>query len=168
MKRRGPYVQIFFAAAAVQYPECQNIGGQPGNSNHHHRRSGYRLWMTKALKRLPDDKNGNNHQCNRIHERSKCGQSEPAKGVAGIGRATGKLHGQQSKQERGSVGQHMPGIGQQRQRSGDQSACHLNNHKGGSDAKSQQKPFGIFIASGVGMGVGVRHGIVPDLLLFLV
>ena len=168
MKRRGPYVQIFFTAAAVQYPERQNIGDQPGNGDNHHCRPGYRLWMPKALKSLPDDKKSNDHQCNRIHKGGKRGQSEPAKGVAGIGRATGKLHGQQSKQERGSVGQHMPGIGQQRQRSGYQPACDLNNHKGGSDAKSQQKPFGIFIASGVGMGVGVRHGIVPDLLLFLV
>ncbi|KHG49376.1 hypothetical protein T636_A1392 [Enterobacter hormaechei subsp. xiangfangensis] len=36
--------------------------------------------MPKALKSLPDDKNSNDHQCNRIHKGGKRGQSEPAKG----------------------------------------------------------------------------------------
>jgi hypothetical protein len=86
--------------------------------------------------------------------------------MAGIGGTTGKLHRQQGEQQRCGIGKHMPGISQQRQRAGDQTADDLNNHKGCGDAEGQQQSFSVVVA-GVSGNV-CAPCFFPDSLLFLV
>ena len=99
----------------MQDPEGQHVGQQAGDRNHHHRHAGHRLRMLEALNGLPDNQNGNHHQGNGIEKRREGGQTQPAKGMAGIRWATGEANRQQRKQQGGRVGEHMAGICQQGQ-----------------------------------------------------
>ena len=61
MQSGGPHIEITFFTAAMQDPKGQNIGQQAGNRNNHHRFTGHRLRMMKALNGLPDDEDRNDH-----------------------------------------------------------------------------------------------------------
>ena len=97
MQSRRAHVEVLFLAAAVQNPEGQDIRHQPCHGNHHHCHPGNRLRMSETLNGLPDDKNGNDHQGNRVNKGGKGRQPQPAEGMACIGGATGKLYGQKGE-----------------------------------------------------------------------
>ncbi len=115
MQRRGTHVEILLFAAVMQQPERQNIGQQAANSNPQHQAAGHRLRVGKAAHRLPDDQCGNAQQRNGVNKCGQRGQTQQAKGVACIGFTARELHRQQGHQQRGGIGQHMPGVRQQRQ-----------------------------------------------------
>jgi hypothetical protein len=62
-----------------------------------------------------------------IRERGEDLNSVKAVGTLGRRRALGEPDSEQGQPEPGDVGQHVPGVGQEREAAREQSADHLNN-----------------------------------------
>ena len=87
----------------------------------------------------------------------------PAEGVPAAGRPARHPPGQQRQQQRGRVGQHVAGVGQQRQAAARQAAQHLRCEHGQRQPQGDRQPAATAVAIGpmvvVPVVVGVRHAV---------
>ena len=96
----------------------------------------HRLRMVKTLYRFPEDENGNDHQGDSVNEGGEWLNATSQRCGGYLAAGWRSAHRQQSEQEGGGVGEHMSGIGEQGQGTGNDAADGLNNHKTGGYDKS--------------------------------
>ncbi len=103
--------------------------GKPGTGNHQHRAAEHRPGLHEAPDRLVDDPNRDSENGEAVGEGNQRFHAAEAVGEAHRGRAFGEMEGIPGEPQRDGIGQHVAGIGEQRQRAGDPAADRFRDHE---------------------------------------
>ena len=128
MERGRADVQIF-AITGAQQIERQDVHRQPQGGDDEHRRREDLDRLEQPPDGLEDDPADDEQQRHAVDESGQDLEPVVAIGAPGIGGAPPDTEAQPGEQERRGVDQHVPGIGEQRQRAGVYSADHLDDHE---------------------------------------
>ena len=99
---------------------------------------------------LDDDPGGDGEEREAVDEGGHHREAVEAVGAARVGRAAGDAEGEPGHGEGGEVGQHVAGVGEERERAGDEAAGDLDDHEAAGEERGD--------ADGAGAG-GVRGGV---------
>ncbi len=87
-------------------------------------------------------------------------QPVEAVGAAAVGRRVGETEGEPRHAKREDVDEHVRGVGEQRQRAGNDAADHLGDHEGQGEQRRQPDPAAVHaVAMVMRMVVSVGHGV---------
>ena len=142
------------AAAAMQDPERDRVDDQAGGGDDQHGAADHRHRLHEALHRLPGDGDRDEEQRQPVDEGGQHLEAVEAVGALPVGGARRDPHGEPGERQRRGIGQHVAGVGEQRQRPGDDAADRLGQH---GDRGQQAGPEQAAL---VGAGLGVRVAVV--------
>ena len=128
-----------------------DVHGEADGGDDQHRHAQHLDRLEHALDGLEADHRRDEEQGEAIGE---CGQNlETIKAVGAlpVGGAPGDTHRQVGEREGGRVGQHVAGIGEQRQRAGDDAAGRFGDQRHGRQQAGQQQPALVLLAAPVRM-----------------
>ena len=83
----------------------------------------------RRLGGLDDDPGGDREEREAVDEGGEHREAVEAVGAPRVGRAAGDAEGEPGHRERGEVGQHVAGVGDQRERAGEEAAGDLDEHE---------------------------------------
>ena len=81
------------------------------------------------MDRFEDDPAGHREEGHAVDEGGEDRNPVEAVGAACVGRAPGEAEGEPGERQGGEVGQHVAGVGEERQRAGEEAARHLGEHE---------------------------------------
>ena len=139
VQERAAHVQAL-AARARQRPGGDAVDGRAGQADDQHDRA-------VDLGRVGDPLHGRDRDQARQHEQADAvdlgaqdlGPPE-AERVGAARRALRQAHGHERERDRAGVGEHVTGVGEQRQRAGDQSGDHLDDHEAEVHEQRDREP----------------------------
>ena len=110
--------------------------------------------------RLPRDGGGDEEERQPVRERGEHLEALEPVGPLPVGRPRRHAHGKPGEPERGGVGQHVTGVGDERQRSRVDAADQLGEHCPGGEQAGPEQPALVRISAAVIVAVIVAH-VVP-------
>ena len=119
----------------------------------------HRLRRHQAPRRLDDDAGGDDEQHQPVAEGDQNLQPLEAVGAPAVRRPAREAEGKPGENEPGKVGEHVAGIGQQRQRAGDEAAGRFDDHECAGDERRPEHAA-LIVAVAVALSavaVVVRH-----------
>ncbi len=102
--------------AMVQKADRAQVGGQANGRHDGHREHLDVRGVTKPEEGLDDDEHGDAQQQHPVDQGAQNFEADVAVATPRVGRTPGEPKRKQRQQQRGDVGQHVPGVGQQGQR----------------------------------------------------
>ena len=102
---------------------------------HQHGAAEHRLRRHQAARRLDDDAAGDDEQHQTVAEGDQHLQPLEAIGALAVRRPAREAEGEPGEKQAGEIGEHVAGIGQQRQRAGDEAAGRLDHHERAGDER---------------------------------
>ena len=137
---RGPGIEVAARDPGQQH-DRDRVAGQPDHAEDDHRAGGHRRRLDQPPDRLDQDEPADRQQHRGLRRGGQhLGAPVPPGPVLG-GRAAGQHRGHQGQRQPGDVGEHVPGVGQQGQRAGDERADHLDARIVAGDAQhDRQRP----------------------------
>ena len=117
------------AVAAGEDEEGDDIGGEPRRRHRQHDAAGHRLRVAEAVRGLDGDPDGDGEEGEAVDEGREHGEPVEAVGALPVGRAAGDAEGEPRHRQRREVGEHVAGVGEERQRAGDDAADDLGDHE---------------------------------------
>ena len=126
-----------FLRSGGQQPHADQVHHQPHHRDDQHRRREHFGRREDALVRLVEDVDRKQQQHDRIDQRCQYLGAQIAEGLGGRRRAGCKPDGEQRQREAAGIGEHVRGIGQQRQAARNPRADHLDDEEGGGE---RQRP----------------------------
>ncbi|CAM2197286.1 protein of unknown function [Paraburkholderia kururiensis] len=122
-----------FAVAAVKNEKRDHVRRKTRNRHDHHRLACNGHGRGEPLHGLDHDPRGNDEERAAIHERSENFEPFVAVGKLRGSGALAVVNGDPAEAERGGVADHVAGVGEQRERAGNQAAHHLHHHEQRND-----------------------------------
>ena len=116
-------------ARARENPCRRQVHDQTTEGDGKHRAAGHRLRRKEPAHRFDRDENHQGEQRQRIDERGQNLRARVAVGGPARRRTTRNPLREQREPERRRVGKHVPGVGEQRQRTGEPAPCGLDQRK---------------------------------------
>ena len=155
VQQRGAQVEVA-AVAARQHPEAREVDEEAGGRDGEHQAALDRARVGEPLDRLDDDPGGDREEREAVDEGGEHREPVEAVGAARVGRAAGDAEGEPGHRQRGEVGQHVPGVGDQRQRAGEEAAGDLDQHEAAGQERGDADRAGAGLAwRGGGRGRGL-------------
>ena len=128
MPERALQVQVLLVTA-MQQDKGHDVHDKPGNGDAHKDIAHHGFRGHQPLDGLGHDPDRKQQQGNAIDESRENLEPRPAETAMIVGRPFGQFEAEPGKSQRASVGQHMCGICQKGERTGDDTADHLGNHE---------------------------------------
>ena len=119
----------------------------------------YRLRRHQTPRRLDDDAGGDDEQHQSVAEGDQNLQPLEAVGAPAVRRPAREAEGKPGEKEPGKVGEHVAGIGEQRQRAGDEATRRFDDHECAGDERRPEHAA-LIVAVAVALSavaVVVRH-----------
>ncbi len=166
--QRATHVEVV-AVAAVEQQEHADIDQEAEDGDAQHGAAHHRLRRHQAARCLDDDAAGDNEKHQAVAEGDQHLQSFEAVGALVVRGPARKAEGEPGEEQAGEIGQHVAGVGEQRQRAGDQAAGRLYHHEtAGDERRPEQAAFVVAVAvavpAGMAMAVVVAHRLRARLL----
>ena len=164
MNQGAAHVEVL-AVAAVEEHEHADIDGEADGRDHQHGAAHHRLRRHQAPRRLDDDAAGDDEQHQPVAEGDQDLQPLEAIGAPAVGRPAREAEGKPGEREPGKVGEHVAGIGQQRQRAGNEAAGRFDDHeRAGDERRPEQAALIVAVAVALSaVAVVVRHWLLSRL-----
>ena len=124
-------------ARAVQQRQADQVHDQPRRGDGQEEPGPDRLGVLDPLDRLDHDPAGDAEQRRAVHQRGQDLPAEVAVGLGVVGRPLGDPRREQAEGQRADVGEHVPRVGQQRQRAAEPAADGLDHHEGAGEPQHQ-------------------------------
>ena len=125
--------------AAREDQQRDDVGGQADDTHDEHARGLHLRGYQQVVNRLEGHEEPDDGEHARLERGPDDLGATHAPGGAVRGRTRGQLGGRQGHGQAGDVGEHVPGVGQQRQRSGDKGADDLGHQDRGRQAQGDQE-----------------------------
>ena len=125
---RAPGVDV---GAAAQDQVGDHVRRKARERDRQHRSGQDRDRRSQATRGLDDDPDRDHEQAKTVDERCEHAHPAVAIGASLVRRAAAHDHGKERQRERRRVGEHVPGVGQQRKRAAPETSDHLERHEGG-------------------------------------
>ena len=149
---------------AVQHAEGRDVDGEAERGDDQHGRAGDLDGVEQAPDRLDGDPGGDREEREPVDEGGEHGEAVEAVGAPPVGRAPRDARREPGQRQRGEVRQHVPGVGEQRQRARDDAADRLGDHEAAGQQRDDAEPpllagtrmvvrvMGVRVAMAWGMG----------------
>ena len=124
--------------SARQIPKHEEIHEHADNGNDEHRASEDRLGFPEPFDSFIDDEADDAEQCKGVDQAGDYLEAGIAKGALAVGGAAAEAEGDIGEAERNCVGQHVAGIGKQRERARDHAADGLHDHESEDDEERNE------------------------------
>ena len=115
--------------ATAQQGERDHVDQQTKHGDRQHQAALHRDGRDQTAQRLDGDPTDDRHQGDAVHEGGQNLEAMVTVGAAPILRLAAEAKCDPGQRQRGGVGEHVAGIGEQRQRARDQPADHLGDHE---------------------------------------
>ena len=138
-------------SAPCSSTEGGDVDEQPERGDDHHDAAGDLRRGHQPLDRLIDDPGGDGEQRKPVGERDQHLEAVEAVSAPPVGGTPRQAEPEPGERERGEVGEHVAGVGEQRERAGGDAARHLGEHEGAGEQRGE--PHAPLV-----IGVGARRG----------
>ena len=146
-------------AVAVHIAGDDDVHRQPECADHQHAGAGHFGRVVQPLHGFDHHQHGNRQQRQAVEQGKQDFGAFVAEGLAAVHRLFAELERQQRQADRQRVGEHMAGVGKQRQRAGQQAAGHFHQHIAGDNEKRHGQGFFVARMRVVGMVVTGTHSL---------
>ncbi len=146
------------AVCARQLPGRHDVQDGAGNGHRQDQPGPHVRRLDEPVDRLEDDEAGDHQQRDAVGLRGEDLQASEAERERALGRARGELERQQREAERARVGEHVAGVGEQRERVGDDARGDLAGHHEQDQRQRAPQPLGVVRRSVRVEAVIVGHG----------
>ena len=128
MEEGGAEVEVL-PVAAGEDEEGDDVDGEAEDGDGEHHPALDRGGMGEAAGGLDQDEGGDGEKRQAVDEGGHHRDAVEAVGAARVGRAAGDAEGEPRHGEGGEVGQHVAGVGEEREGAGDEAAGDLDNQE---------------------------------------
>ncbi len=136
-------------AAVMQQPGYRQVDQHADERDQHHRSAHHRLRIGQAVDGLDDDERDQAQHQQAVEQRGENFQAHQAVGVS-IRRRLARQPGSQCGQAQGGgVGDHVAGIGQQRQRAGPEPGDHFDHREGEREEQRLEQGIAAMLVANV-------------------
>ncbi len=152
---RAVHVEAPLPVAVPQHRQRRTIDEQSAGRDAHHRSGEHLVRIAEALDRFPHQPHDDEPQEQTVDQGRQDLDARQGPGVPRGGGATGHPERPQREQERRRVGEHVAGVGEQREAARDERADDLDHQHDQRDAQHQGQPAAVVGERAVPMPVSV-------------
>ena len=154
---RAPRTFRLLLPAAVEHAGSEEVDGEPDHADDEHPAAGDVGRVGEAPRGLHEDPDGDDDEQDAVRERREDLGPPVAEAPLRRRRPTGEPGREQRERQRRCIGEHVPGVGEHRQRVGDQADDDLHDEEARNERKCDRERLPVGAQAGVLVAVGV-HG----------